>query len=58
MMMICTVVGMRKLSLFHSSNNSQNDIVAPERMKTLSIGGEHGDSDVSSAKDLIFETES
>ena len=61
MMMIGTVVRMRKFSLSHSSNNTENDIVASKRMNTLSIECEHGnleDSDVSSTKDLIFETES
>ena len=61
MMMICTVVRMRKFSLSHSSNSSENDIVVSKRMNTLSIECEHGDledSEFSSTKGLIFESES
>lgn len=54
--MVCIAVRMRKSSMSHLGHN-----MAPKRMNTLSVKYEHADLkdlDVSSTKDLIFETES
>ena len=58
--MICIAVRMKKLSLSRAGRNRESQIITPKRMNTLSIKCEHADledSDISSSKGLVFETD-
>ena len=58
--MICIAVRMKKLSLSRAGQNRESQAITPKRMNTLSIKCEHADledSDISSSKGLVFETD-